>query len=84
MNSIYLSASNKVLDGLRDMMEAALGPHEYIFPYVDITVALLVTEVAKRAEDKPEWFPHGKWATIQNIQAMVEEQLNQLFQTPNN
>lgn len=26
----------------------------------------------KHVEDKPEWFPHGKWATIQRLQAMVD------------
>mgnify|MGYP003661852163 FL=1 len=26
----------------------------------------------RRAEDKPEWFPKGKWATLQVIESYLE------------
>lgn len=26
----------------------------------------------KKCEDRPEWFPHGKWATIQNIEKQLD------------
>jgi len=28
--------------------------------------------VLRKLEDKDEWFPRGKWATIQNIEAQLE------------
>jgi hypothetical protein len=62
------------------MLESAIGSHELIQHYVDVQVALLVIELAKRAEDSPEWFPHGKWATIQEIKAAADKQLDHLFQ----
>jgi hypothetical protein len=27
----------------------------------------------KRCEDRPEWFPKGKWATIQHIEKQLDE-----------
>ena len=81
--SILLSKNNNVIDGLKDMLEAVIGPHEYIFSYVDPPIALFIIEIAKRAEDKPEWFPHGKWATIQNIQNMVEIEINSYYKSLN-
>ncbi len=83
MDSVLLSESGRVLDGLRDMMEAAIGPNEYVHSHVDISMALLVIEVAKRAEDHDEWFPRGKWGTIQSIQCATEKQLARLFVKPN-
>mgnify|MGYP000314132716 CR=1 FL=1 len=83
MDSVHLSDSGRVLDGLRSMMESAIGPHEYVQGYVEVPVALLLIEIAKRAEDRNEWFPRGKWATIQAIQGEVERQMRGLFVTPN-
>ena len=83
MDSVHLSDSSRVLDGLRNMMDAAVGPHEYVHGHVDVPVALLLIEVAKRAEDRDEWFPRGKWATIQAIQGEVERQMRELFVTAN-
>lgn len=28
---------------------------------------------AREAEDKPEWFPHGKWATLQVLEQWLVE-----------
>lgn len=78
MDSVKLSDSTRTLDGLRDMMESALGLHDYVHMHVEIPIALFIVEVAKRSEDKPEWFPRGKWATIQEIQTTIEEQLTRL------
>ncbi len=79
MNSILLSTSNGALYGLRDMLSAAIGQHEYVCPYVDVPVALMLIEIAKRAPDRDEWFPRGKWATIQAIQAAVNCELDKLL-----
>jgi hypothetical protein len=84
MDSVHLSDSICVLDGLCNMMTVAVGPHEYVQSYVDVPVALLLVEVAKRADDRAEWFPRGKWATIQAMQGEVERQMRGLFVvTPN-
>lgn len=31
-----------------------------------------VALVLKKQEDKPEWFPRGKWATIQEIERQLD------------
>ena len=79
MDSVLLSQSSRVLDGLQDMMTAAIGAHDYVYGHVDVQIALLVIEAAKRAEDREEWFPHGKWATIQSMQSATERQLATMF-----
>ena len=77
MDSIQLTAG-KTQEGLDSMLEAVLGPHGYIQPWVEIPVALLIVAIAKRAEDKPAWFPCGKWATIQAIEQSVALELDKL------
>jgi hypothetical protein len=79
MDSILISTKGTVIEGLRDMLRAAIGEHEYVFGYVELPVALLIIEAAKRAKDLDEWFPHGKWATIQRIQGSVDKELNSFF-----
>ena len=83
MDSILLSDSSRVCEGLHDML-AASGAETMgcDASYVELPIALLYIEVAKRAEDRPEWFPRGKWATIQALQGMVEKQLDALFKEP--
>ncbi len=80
MDVVTLSESNSVIAALRDMLESAIGPHGYLLSrYADVPTALMVIEVAKRAPDREEWFPRGKWGTIQSMQAMTERELNLLF-----
>lgn len=80
MDAVQLSDSSRVLDGLRDMLAAALGDeHDYVHSHVEVPVALLIIEAAKRADDRPEWFIRGKWATIQAIQAATDKQLSTLY-----
>jgi hypothetical protein len=73
MDFVLLSASDRVLDGLRMMMGEAEG---YVQSYVPVEHALLIIELAKRAPDHDDWFPRGKWATIQAIQSATDEQLD--------
>ena len=82
MDYIELGGS-RVIDGLSLMLEAGLGrPHGYTDSrLVEVSTALLIIEIAKVAEDREEWFPCGKWATIQAIQARIEKQINTLFRT---
>ncbi len=79
MDFVHLSESPRVIDGLKDMMNTIIGENEYVQSYVNVEIALLICEIAKRAEDKDGWFPRGKWATIQAIQARINEQINCLF-----
>jgi hypothetical protein len=79
LDCICLTDSYTVRCGLEDILTAAIGEHGYNLTYVAPELALLVIEVAKRAEDKPEWFPRGKWATVQAMQAQVERELSKLF-----
>lgn len=79
MDVVLLSTFKSVRRGLEEMLTAAIGEHGYVCSYVDVSVALLIIEIAKRAEDKAEWFPHGKWATIQNMQSQCEKELSKLF-----
>jgi len=79
MDSVLISTSSRTLDGLRDMMRAADDAEELVQTYVDVSTALFIVEAAKRAPDRPEWFPRGKWATIQQIVLNTTEQLDTLF-----
>jgi hypothetical protein len=79
MDSVHLTESSRTLDGLRDMMQAADDAAELAQHWVDVSTALLIIEVAKRAEDRPEWFLRGKWATIQSMQDATERELRKLF-----
>lgn len=77
MDSILLSANRKVIEGLNAMSQDMLGiVNGYIdSAYVELPEALFIIELARRAEDKAEWFPHGKWATIQAIQERTYREL---------
>jgi hypothetical protein len=34
----------------------------------------------REAQDRPEWFPHGKWATIQRIESLLLEEAREIYQ----
>ena len=80
MDYVDLGGSVTV-EGLGKMLEAALGgPHGYTdSQLVEVSIALLIVEISKIADDKEEWFPCGKWATIQAIQARIEEEIATCF-----
>ena len=71
MDMIQLTESKLVTDGLKAMVSAYIGENEYVHMFVDVPVACLVVTVAKMAEDEPEWFIRGKWATIQAIETRI-------------
>ena len=79
LDSVRLTDSDRVRDGLEDMLTAAIGDHGYDLGFVEPGLALLVIEAAKRAEGRDEWFPRGKWATVQAMQERVERELRWLF-----
>jgi hypothetical protein len=79
LDSVLLTDSDRVRDGLADMLTAGIGDHAHELRHVDVSLALLVIEVAKRAEDREDWFPRGKWATVQAMQDRVERELRWLF-----
>lgn len=81
MDYIELSDSTRTRDGLAAMLDAAedgLGVYGERL-YVELPIALLIIAIAKRAEDRPDWFPRGKWATIQSLQGECDAQLDTLF-----
>ena len=79
MDSVLLSDSERVLDGLRDMMIAADDADGLVQSHVDVLTALLIIEISKRAEDRVDWFPRGKWATMQALQERCSAQLDKMF-----
>mgnify|MGYP003406614353 CR=1 FL=1 len=79
LDTVMLTDSPLVRDGLADMLTAAIGEHGYSLGHVDVQLALLVIEAAKRAEDREDWFPRGKWATVQAMQERTERELRWLF-----
>ncbi len=82
--TVQLSESKRVVKGLADMLEAAIGPHGYLLStWADIPTALMVIEFAKRMPDREKWFPRGKWGTIQSVQAMVERELDSIVRAAN-
>lgn len=80
MDYVNLGGSMTV-EGLGKMLEAALGgPHGYTDSLIaEVPIALYIVEIAKIADDKEEWFPLGKWATIQAIQGRIEKEITTLF-----
>lgn len=81
MDYIQLSGSPKVLNGLERMLDSAeegLGSLTES-TWISVDNALLIVEIAKRSEDTAEFFPHGKWATIQAIQDRVDAEIDKLF-----
>lgn len=80
LDSVHLTDSERVRDGLEAMLTAAIGDHGYILRHVAAETALLVIEAAKRAADREDWFPRGKWATIQSMQAATDKTLVTMFQ----
>ena len=79
LDVVCLTASKSVRAGLEEMLIAAVGEHGYSLGSVDVQIALLVIEAAKRAEDRDEWFPRGKWATVQAMQDVTERELRKMF-----
>ena len=79
MDSVLITENPTVKAGLEKMMAAAMGENGYVATFVEVPVALFIIEVAKRAMDCKDWFPHGKWATIQAVQSRVEKEFEALF-----
>ena len=78
MDSIEISVNSQVKAGLAAMLEAAIGPNKIVQSFVSCNWALMIIAIAERADDKEEWFPHGKWATIQAIQGRIDKELDML------
>jgi hypothetical protein len=86
---ILVSESSLVCQGLVSMVDALCGLYDglscedtWFRSYMEAGPILIVIELAKRAEDKPEWFLHGKWATIQSLQGRVDAELTRLCSSP--
>jgi len=80
MDSILISKSIQVRDGLSDMLETAIGPHNIVQVFVPLQWALFIEYLAKGASDKEEWFPHGKWATIQALQGRIGMEIDKVWE----
>ena len=79
LDSVLLTDNQDTREGLIAMLTAAIGPHGYDLCHVDVQLALLVIEAAKRAKDREDWFPRGRWATVQAMQERVDHELRWLF-----
>ena len=77
--SLLLTESSLVQRGLEDMLTHYIGDHGYILSWIELPIALYVIEIAKRAEDRDQWFPRGKWATIQSIQSLCDIELTTIM-----
>ena len=45
-----------------------------LYPYIPLERAAWMFFVLRAAEDDPAYFPKGKWATIQRIEQMLNEE----------
>ena len=61
-----IELSHAVADGL----SLALDQDFYRFELPERMAWMVL--VLRKLEDKDEWFPRGKWATLQNIEAQLE------------
>lgn len=78
MDYIKIGSNSIVRDGLELAIEKLIGPHEYVKSFVPMEIALLIVRLAKISEDKPEYFPKGKWATIQAIENNIDNEFDKL------
>ena len=82
MDYVMITGLDRARHGLCLMLDAASDGMSSLLDggtLVDVSTALLIMEIAKRAEDRDEWFPCGKWATIQAIQEQCEAKFRTLF-----
>ncbi len=71
MDSIHLSESTAVVTGLIRLMDDLIGAGDYVTTWSELPYVTMLVEVAKRADDTTEYFPRGKWATIQSLQERI-------------
>ena len=76
---IKLVDTIEALDGLELMTKEMMNTTDHVAGKKDIAAALFITALAKKADDKPEWFPKGKWATIQLMEARIGEQIDKML-----
>jgi hypothetical protein len=82
-----LTDSQNVKEGLQKMAESLcpidfFDAEQWVAYWVEVPQALFLVEVMKRAEDRAEWFPHGKWATIQSFQDRIDKAITGYLSTP--
>jgi len=53
-----------------------ISPEEFLVrclnPGIPIVVAKGILSIARDAEDRPDWFPKGKWAWIQHVESQID------------
>lgn len=77
MDLIEVGHLSGTVYGLEQMMEATSNDFiDVVRSWMEVPQVLLLIELAKRAPDTKEFFPHGKWATIQAIQERVSTELD--------
>lgn len=75
---LFIEISEPVRAGLARMMDAMLvEKHQFVVcRHVDLALATLIIYLAKMADDySVEWFPKGKWTTIQILEDKVDQVL---------
>ena len=55
MDSILISHSQRARDGLADMIETAIGPHEIVQMFVPIQWALFIVRLAEDGPGDHQW-----------------------------
>ena len=65
----------KTVAGLRRLLEDHDGHDERL--HGDLGSWAFLFFQLRDAEDKPEWFPSGKWATIQHLESLLIEAAKQ-------
>ena len=79
LDAIQLFDNGLSRDGVAAMLETIIGPNELVQPYVSVETGLLIIEIAKRVDDRVEWFPRGRWATIQMVQHKIDLEFGRVF-----
>lgn len=78
MDMIQIAERQLAYEGLELMLTAAIGGHDYSKGWVPFEIACMVEQLARAAEDRDEWFPLGKWATIQALQGRIDAEIKKL------
>ena len=54
-----------------------------VYPVENASRMAWLVLLLKKCEDRPEWFPRGKWATIQHIEQQIDNAVDGWFDEQN-
>lgn len=72
--TIHLILNRATVNGLKRIIEDKGWEEIHGHSYIRAEYAAWLTFALRKVEDRIDWFPSGKWATIQKLQSFFETQ----------